>query len=78
MLGVNSKSHILPAHPRVKEIVASWGGGGGTADQGKDGGSHSMGQGSAGLEKRAGRWVSQRGGGCRARTGRKVNDNMVH
>lgn len=54
MLGVNSKSHILPAHPRVKEIVATWGGGGGTADQGQDGGSHSMGQGSAGLEKRAG------------------------
>lgn len=25
-LGVNSKSHILPVHPRVTEIVAVWGG----------------------------------------------------
>lgn len=25
-LGVNCKSHILPGHPRVTEIVAVWGG----------------------------------------------------
>lgn len=69
-LGVNSKSRLLPVHPRVKEIVAAWGGGGGIMDEGQDGGdrgeSCSTEKGNMGLEEKAGRWVSQRGGVCRA------------
>jgi len=64
-IGVNSKSHVLPVHPRVKEIVGTWGGGGGITDEGQDsgdgGGSHSTEKGSTGPEEKAGRWVSQGG-----------------
>lgn len=55
MLGVNSKSHILTVHPRVKEIVAAWGGE--IADEGQDGdegGNHSTEKGGTCLEEKAG------------------------